>query len=123
MTQQKQSTGSVRRQTTLYRRIVGVMNTGFLIAIGLMLAGLLVGLVTGDHVATQTDPLRDILPGVVRLRAQDIVELGIIVLLATPAAYVVAALATFLRERDLLFVVICVMLLAILSLSVGLTIR
>jgi len=119
--QQEQRPGSLRRQTTLYRRIVGVMNAGFLIAIGLMLAGILVGLVTGDHVAKETDPLGDILPGALRLRAQDVLELGIIVLLATPAAYVVVALVTFLRERDLLFVGVCLALLAILSLSVGLT--
>jgi uncharacterized membrane protein len=121
--ERERSTGSRRRQTILYRRIISVMNAGFVIAIGLMLAGLLVGIVTGDHVAKETDPLREVLPGVLRLDAQDIVDLGIIVLLATPAAYVVVALATFLRDRDLLFVTICLLLLGILSLSVGLTIR
>ena len=113
--------GSLRRRTSLYRRIVRVMNGGFAIAIGLMLAGLLVGLVTGDHVARETDSLRDIVPGALQLRAQDIVELGILVLLATPAAYVVVALLTFLRDHDVLFVVICLALLGILSLSIGVT--
>ena len=113
--------GMLRRRTRLYRRIVRVMNSGFMLAVALMLAGLLIGVVTGDHVARETDPLRDILPGTIRLRAQDIVELGIIVLLATPAAYVVVALLTFLFDRDLLFVLVCLVLLGILSLSVGLT--
>lgn len=111
--------GRVRRSTSLYRRVVRVMNVGFLLAIGLMLAGLLVGLVTGEHVARQTDQLRDILPGVAQLKAQDIVEVGILVLLATPAAYVVVALLTFVRERDLLFVGVCLALLGIVGLSVG----
>ena len=115
--------GSVRRKTVLYRRIVGVMNAGFLIAIGLMLAGLLVGLVTGEHVERDTDRLRDVLPGVLDMQAQDIVELGILVLIATPAAYVSVALFTFLRNRDGLFVAVCLALLGILSLSVGLTLR
>lgn len=118
---QRPPTGNLRRRTGLYRNIVRVMNGGFAIAIGLMFAGVLIGLVTGDHVARETDSLRDILPGAIRLEAQDIVELGILVLLATPAAYVVVALLIFLRDRDGLFVVICLGLLGILSLSVGLT--
>ena len=121
--QHEQPPSGVRRQTILYRRIVGVMNAGFTIAIGLMLAGLLVGLVTGEHVERDTDRLRDVLPGVLALRAQDIVELGILVLIATPAAYVVVALLTFLRNHDWLFAAVCLALLGILSLSVGLTLR
>ncbi len=119
----EQPPGGLRQRTGLYRRIVGVMNAGFTIAIGLMLVGLLVGLVTGEHVERETDSLRDILPGVLRLRAQDIVELGILVLLATPAAYVVVALVTFLRDRDGLFAAVCLVLLGILLLSVGLTLQ
>lgn len=115
--------GGVRRRTVLYRRIVRTMNAGFVIAIGLMLVGLLVGLVTGEHVDRETDSLRNVLPGVLRLRAQDIVELGILVLLATPAAYVVVALLTFLRDHDVLFVAICLALMGILSLSVGLALQ
>ena len=121
--QKNQASGSVRRPTVLYRRIVGVMNAGFLIAIGLMLAGLLVGIVTGEHVEQDTDRLRDVLPGVLELQAQDIVELGILVLIATPAAYVIVALFTFLRNRDGLYAAVCLALLGILSLSVGLTLR
>jgi uncharacterized membrane protein len=121
--QPEQGPGSLRRQTVLYRRIVGVMNAGFLIAIGLMLAGLLVGLITGEHVERDTDRLRDVLPGVIDVRAQDVVELGILVLIATPAAYVIVALFTFLRSRDWLFVMVCLALLGILSMSVGLTLR
>jgi uncharacterized membrane protein len=119
--QERNPTGQLRRRTSLYRRIVRVMNAGFAIAIGLMLVGLLVGLVTGDHVDRDTDSLRGVLPGVFRLHAQDVVEMGILVLLATPAAYVVVALLTFLRDRDVLFVAICLGLLGILSLSVGVT--
>jgi uncharacterized membrane protein len=121
--QPEQGPGSVRRQTVLYRRIVGVMNAGFLIAIGLMLAGLLVGLITGEHVERDTDRLRDVLPGVLQMQAQDIVELGILVLIATPAAYIVVALFTFMRNRDGFFVMVCLALLGLLSLSVGLTVR
>ena len=121
--QTEQPTGSVRRQTGLYRRIVGVMNAGFMIAIGLMLAGVLVGAATGEHVREDTDRLRNVVPGALRLQAQDIIEMGILVLLATPAAYVVVALVTFVRDRDGLFVAVCLTLLGILALSVGLTLR
>ena len=121
--QHEQGQVGIRRQTSLYRRIVRVMNAGFTIAIGLMLAGLLIGLITGEHVREDTDRLSEVLPGALQFRAQDIIELGILVLIATPAAYVVIALLTFLRDRDLLFVAICLMLLGILSLSVGVTLR
>jgi uncharacterized membrane protein len=118
---ERQPAGIMRRQTGLYRRIVRVMNGGFLLAIGLMLAGIVFGLITGDHITRKTDGLRDVVPGVFRLGAQDIVELGILALLATPGAYIIVALLTFLRERDLLFVMICLALLGILALSVGLS--
>ena len=112
-----------RRHTILTRRIVKVMNAGFVIAVTLILAGIVIGLATGDHLPTETDKLRDILPGALRLDAQNVAELGIIVLLLTPAAYVVAALVTFLRDRDWMFVWLCLALLGILSLSVGLASR
>ena len=118
--QDEQSPGGVRRQTGLSRRIVGTMNAGFVIAIVLMLAGIVIGLVTGDHVARDTDRLEDVLPGAIQLKAQDVVEVGLLVLLATPAAYVIVALLTFLRERDGPFVAVCLALLGILALSVGL---
>ncbi len=107
------------RQTGLYRRIVRVMNVGFVTAIVIMFAGLLIGIGTGDHVDRQTDNLGDVIPGVLRLQAQDVVELGILILLATPAAYVVVALATFVRDRDVLFIGVSLALLGIVALSVG----
>jgi uncharacterized membrane protein len=110
--------GSPRRQTGLYRWIIRVMNAGFVVAIALIAAGLLIGVVTGDHVAKETDNLGDVLPGAARLKAQDVVELGILTLVATPVAYVVAALFTFLRQRDVVFVVVCLALIGILTLSV-----
>lgn len=113
----------IRRQTGLYRRIVRVMNIGFVTAILTMFIGLLIGLGTGDHVDRETDNLQDVIPGVLRLQAQDVVELGILILLATPAAYVVVALATFIRDRDVLFIGVCLMLLCILALSVGAALR
>lgn len=111
--------GTLRRRTILYRRIVIVMNGGFAIAIGLMLAGILIGAVTGDRIAAETTSIRQTLPGALRLNAQDIVELGIFVLLATPAAYVVVALLTFVRDRDPLYILVCLALLGIVSVSVG----
>jgi uncharacterized membrane protein len=117
----RQPAGNVRRMTGLYSRIVRVMNGGFLLAIGLMLAGIVIGLMTNDNISRETDGPREVVPGVLRLDGQNIVELGILTLLATPAVYIIVALVTFLRERDRLFVMICLALLGILALSVGLS--
>ncbi|MGH9174532.1 MAG: DUF1634 domain-containing protein, partial [Vicinamibacterales bacterium] len=68
---------------------------------------------------SETDALEDVLPGALRLKAQDIVEIGILVLLATPVVYVIAALLTFARLRDRLFVGVCLALVGFVLLSLG----
>lgn len=107
----------------LYRRISLILNAGFALAGALMLAGMLTALFSGDRIGEQTGSLSEIVPAALRLEATGLVDLGIVVLLATPVAYVVAALATFLRERDRVFVLVTVALLLIMGTTVGLALR
>jgi uncharacterized membrane protein len=108
-----------RRQTLLYRRIVTIMNAGFGLGVGLMLLGILLAVVRGQPIGEETDPLREIVPKALRLDARAVAELGLLVLLTTPLAYIVAALLIFLRQRDRLFAGVCVALVVILVTSIG----
>jgi uncharacterized membrane protein len=51
------------------------------------------------------------------------VDLGILLLLFTPALYTIVSLYIFMRQRDRVFVIVCCALLAIVFLSVGLGLR
>jgi uncharacterized membrane protein len=114
---------STRRLTELYRAIVRVLNGGFLLSIGLILFGLAVAIVRLQQIDSQSDPLRDVLPAAVRLDPQAIIELGILTMIATPVAYVVVSLVTFIRQRDAFFVAVCTVLLAIIGGSIGIALR
>jgi uncharacterized membrane protein len=107
------------RQTQLYRRIVIVLNVGFALSVGLMLAGIADALVRGQTIKETAEPIVDVLPAVARLEAQGMIDLGILVLMVTPVAYVLVSLVTFLRQRDTLFVGVCLLLLAIIGGSIG----
>jgi uncharacterized membrane protein len=107
------------RLTQLYRRIVLVLNVGFAISVGLMFAGIVVAIARGQTIGDTAEPVVDVLPSVARLNAQGLIDLGILVLLITPVAYVVVSLATFVRQRDVLFVTVCLLLLLIVGGSIG----
>jgi uncharacterized membrane protein len=115
----QQSESATRRLTQLYRRIVRVLNGGFLLGTGLILLGLVIAIIRRRSIASDSDPLLDVLPAALRLDPQGIVELGILTLVATPVAYVIVSLATFIRQRDMLFVIVCIVLLAIIGGSIG----
>jgi uncharacterized membrane protein len=57
--------------------------------------------------------------GAVRLHAQSIIQLGLIVLIATPVARVVFCVVGFIRQRSHLYVLISVAVLMILLFSLA----
>lgn len=107
------------RLTQLYRRIVIVLNAGFALSVGLMLAGIADAIVRGQTIEETAEPISDVLPAVARLEAQGMIDLGIVVLMITPVAYVLVSMLTFVRQRDALFVGVCVLLLVIIGGSIG----
>jgi len=58
--------------------------------------------------------LRGIVHGAVRMEATSIIQLGLVVLIATPVARVVYCVVGFARQRDRLFVAVSCMVLAVL---------
>lgn len=61
--------------------------------------------------------LRGVLAGVGRLESQAIVQLGLILLIATPVARVLVSLVAFALQRDRLYVTITAIVLAVLLFS------
>ena len=112
-----------RQRRVLYRWIGRILTWGFWSSMALIALGLAVALVQREPLGDEVAPLEDVVPAVLDLSPQGIVDLGILLLLFTPALYTVVSLYIFVRQRDRIFVVVCCALLAIMFLSVGLGLR
>ncbi len=109
-----------RRRTILYRRISRTMNAGFLLALVLMLLGSIIAITTTETMDAAVIPLRDLAGALADARAQAVADLGILILLLTPPAFVAVALFTYVQRHDWLFSGVCLVLFAILLGGVGL---
>jgi uncharacterized membrane protein len=63
--------------------------------------------------------LKGILHEVLRLKAQGIIQLGLVLLIATPVARVAFCVVGFARQRDRLYVVVSLLVLMILAYSLS----
>src|SRR5690606_26722588 len=81
-----------RRRRVLYRWVIRILTIGFVSSMVLILAGLAIAWLRGEPLGEEVAPLPDVLPGVFDLSPQGIVDLGILVLLFTPAAYTAVSL-------------------------------
>jgi len=109
--------------------IANLLRAGVLLAAGIVLAGGLVFLARHgsepfDRRAFQGEPpdLRSVggvLRGVAALHGRDIIQFGLLVLMATPIARVALAVFGFLRQGDRLYVGITLLVLGLLAYSLG----
>jgi uncharacterized membrane protein len=106
--------------TQLYRWIARILAVGFWTSVSVILVGVLLALAQGDDIPEETLSFSDVLPAVADFDPDGFVDLGILLLLLTPLGYVVAALLTFLRQRDRLFVGVCLLLVLLIGVSIGL---
>ena len=106
-------------QTRLYRIIVRILDYGFFLGIGIIILGTALTLAGGDNLSDDVIHLQDLPSELADLEASALVDLGLIVLLLTPLSYVIAALITFLREGDRLFIGVCLLLVVLIGTSVG----
>jgi uncharacterized membrane protein len=95
-----------------------VLRAGMYISLALLSVGVILYLVDGGEVGSVLGPVEAI-ASALNLEAEGWMSLGIISLIMTPLAGVVAALAVFVRAKELRMVgvsllVICVVALAIL---------
>ncbi len=103
----------------LYDRIARILGIGFWASIAVMVLGVVLTLAGGDDLGRETINMADIPAELADLEPQALVDLGILGLLLTPLAYVVAALFTFLRQQDKLFVGVCSALLLLFAITIG----
>ena len=61
--------------------------------------------------------LAAVIHGAIRMNAASVIELGLLLLIATPVARVVLCVVGFLRQRDWLYVAVSTLVLAILFYS------
>lgn len=112
-----------RQRRVLYTWIDRVLTTGFWSSIAFIIAGVALAVVQREPFGDEVAPLPDVIPAVLDLSPQGIADVGILLLLFTPAAYTLVSLYIFARQRDRVFVVVCCALLSIVLVSVGLGLR
>lgn len=112
-----------RQRRVLYRWIGWTLAAGFWGSVALIATGLLVALFGREPLGDEVAPLEEVVPAVLDLSPQGIVDAGILLLLFTPAVYTIVSLVIFARQRDRAFVIVCCALLAIIFMSVGLGLR
>ena len=107
--------------------IGGLLRTGVILAASVVLIGGVLYLVRHGHeVANYTSfhgepanlkSLAPILHGTAAFRAHAIIQLGLLLLIATPVARVLFSAAAFAIERDYMYVIITLIVFAILMYS------
>jgi uncharacterized membrane protein len=67
--------------------------------------------------------LSDILSGVKEIKGEAIIQLGVILLIATPIARIVFSIIGFIREKDILYIFIALIVLGIIITSMALGLK
>ena len=102
---------------------IGVIISGALVAIGFA-ASFVVGwtgsLTVAATLQTDTTDFSALLPRLLALQPLAIVQLGLIILVATPVVRVAATAVGFWRQRDRLYVALSLLVLALLAISFSL---
>jgi uncharacterized membrane protein len=111
------------QRRVLYRWISRILTIGFWGSMAIIAAGLAVAGIQREPLGDEVAPVAEVLPAVFDLNPQGIVDLGILLLLFTPAVYTFVSLIIFARQRDRIFVVVCCALLIIVFFSVGFGVR
>ena len=96
---------------------------GLLLSIGVMALGLLLVAIRGGPSAKHVLPLDQILTSLGKGTVSAVLDLGIVLLFATPFVGVLVALAQFVRQRDTPFVLVTGVLLVLLVAGFAVALR
>ena len=99
------------------RAVSRLLLTGLLIAIALMLVGVILAAARGAGSVEGLSSITRLPHLLASLDATGFIDLGLLVLLATPAARVVALLIVFAARRQWLFAAVSLAVIVILALS------
>jgi uncharacterized membrane protein len=113
--------------------VATVLRTGVLTAAALVGVGLVIHLARGgtdpkifDHfipVPFNLEHVSGMLRGIAALRGQSIIQLGLLVLIATPVVRVAMSVGVFVRERDGTYIVVTLIVLGALLFSLTASLR
>lgn len=113
MTRGSIPSGDARTYTQVGMTLLG----GLITSIAVMVAGLLVAGVQGGSSTSHVLPLDQVITHLLKFESAAILDLGILLLFATPLAGVAVALVNFLIERDTTFAAVTLFLLAMLAVA------
>lgn len=107
---------AIDRQT--YLRVGYALLAGLLLSVSVMVLGLVLTVARGGDTSTVL-PLERVMPALGRGEAPAVLDLGILLLFATPLIGVFVACAEFLRQRDRTFAATTGLLLVMLVIAFG----
>jgi uncharacterized membrane protein len=100
------------------RMVSRVLGIGIGVSIALMLAGLVLGMASGEGLPADVVSLGDLLPGLGEPDPAAYLSLGLLVLVATPFVRVTGSIVAFALERDRRYVLVTAIVLAVMCLGV-----
>jgi uncharacterized membrane protein len=102
--------------------LAAVLLVGLLGSTACMVAGIALGVITGQG-ARHVVPLDQVLPSLMHGQVQTLLDVGILLLFATPLAGVVTALVLLARARDTFFASVAALLLIVLASGFAVALR
>jgi uncharacterized membrane protein len=113
-----------RRESARTDVVVGwTLLAGLVLSVATMALGLILGAIQRDTGARSVLPLDRVFSNLGEGKASAVLDLGILLLFATPVAGVLMALGQFLRQRDLPFVLVATLLLLMLVAGFAVALR
>ena len=105
----------------LYAAAIAVLTWGFRVGAALLTIGVALTLVRGQSLNREADPFADVLPAGCEGRAAGIVALPTLWLMIPSGLAVVVVVAGFLRAGDRRYALLSLLVLAVLGVSIALT--
>jgi uncharacterized membrane protein len=105
------------------RTATAVLNRGFQIGIFLLVAGLILAAIEGEPLSRTVAKPADIVDAASHLEADGLIDLAILWMIAVPVIAAAAIVIAFLRAHEWRYAVTTLLVLAVLTFSIGLAIR
>jgi uncharacterized membrane protein len=105
----------------VYRAAITIMTWGFRIGAALLVLGLAVAAIKQESLRHEVDPFSEIFPKILDGEAAGIIDLAIVVLMATPLLTVIAVAVALRRAGDRRYSNASFMVLGVLAISVVLS--
>jgi hypothetical protein len=105
---------------SLSRAVMLLLTWGFRVGAALLALGIVLSLITRDPLNPVATPFAEVLPTVLAGRAAGLVDLAILWLMAVPVGAVLLLVVGFSRLGDRRYALICLLVLAVLGVSIAL---